>query len=171
MRWLSFFILAYIALGLQTGLARAMQWNSATPNFVLIAMVFIAINAPREAALLGAFVLGGLDDMTSQGILGMMAFCYALSAAMILPIAKGLQRKHPATQFGLVLAAGVLTAGIVAVHGWVRPATGSIRPPVAGLFYSAIYSAILALILLPLLQRMSKLFRFQRTSRGYADGR
>ena len=34
MRWLSFFILAYIALGLQTGLSRAIQWDSATPNFV-----------------------------------------------------------------------------------------------------------------------------------------
>jgi rod shape-determining protein MreD len=166
MRWLSFFILAYVALGLQTGLARAIQWDSATPNFVLIAVIFIAINAPRDAALLGAFILGALYDLTSQGILGLQAFCYALSAAMILPIARGLQRKHPATHFGLVLAAGLLTAIIVTFHGMIRPVTGSIRPPVAPLFYSAIYSAILAPLLLALLQRISKLFRFKRSSRG-----
>ncbi len=165
MRWLSFFILAYITLGLQTGLARAIQWDSATPNFVLIAVIFIAINAPRDAALLGAFILGALDDMTSQGILGLLAFSYALSAAMILPIARGMQRKHPATHFGLVLAAGLLTAIIVAFHGMIRPVTGSIRPPTGPLFYSAIYSAVLAPFVLAGLQRMSKLFRFQRTSR------
>jgi rod shape-determining protein MreD len=165
MRWLSFFILAYIALGLQTGLSRAIQWDSATPNFVLIAVIFIAINAPRDAALLGAFILGALDDMTSQGILGLLAFSYALSAAMILPIARGMQRKHPAAHFALVLAAGLLTAIIVSFHGLIRPVTGSIRPPVGPLFYSAIYSAILAPIVLAALQRTSKLFRFQRTSR------
>ena len=45
MRWISFFILAYVALGLQTGISAAMQWRHAGPNIVLLAVVFIAMNA------------------------------------------------------------------------------------------------------------------------------
>jgi rod shape-determining protein MreD len=165
MRWLSFFVLAYVALGLQNGLAGAIEWKSATPNFVLIAVVFIAINAPRDAALLGAFILGVLHDMTSQGVLGLLALSYALTAAMILPIARGLHRRHPATHFALVLAGGIVTAIIVSLHEWIRPATEGVRPPVSPLFYSAVYSAILAPFLLALLQRMTRFFVFQRHSR------
>jgi rod shape-determining protein MreD len=166
MRWLSFFILAYIILGLQTGLARALEFNSAAPNFVLIAMIFIVLNAPRDTALLAAFILGSLHDMTSQGILGLLAFSYALAAAMILPIAKGLHRRHPATHFALVLAAGILTAIILSLQASIRPPTGALRPPTKILFSSALYTAILAPFLLPLLQRTAKLFHFQRSSRN-----
>jgi rod shape-determining protein MreD len=162
MRWVSFFILAYVVLGLQSGLATAMEWKSATPNFVLIAVVFIAINAPRDAALLAAFILGLLYDMTtSQGILGLMALSYALSAAMILPIAKGLHRRHPAAHFALTLSVGIVVAIIVALHEWIRPTTGAIRPSVLPLFYSAIYSAILAPIFIWVLQKFAGVFRFQ----------
>lgn len=166
MRWSVFFIFAYVALGLQTGLARAIEWNSAVPDFVLIAVIFILLNAPRDTALLAAFILGGLHDMTSQGVLGLWALCYALSAAMVFPIAKGLHRRHPAAQFALVLAAGIVTAIIISLHTWIRPPTGGQRPPILPLFSSAVYSAILAPFVLVILQRTSRIFRFQRNVRN-----
>jgi len=39
MRWIVYFILAYVAIGLQAGLAPFLTWNGASPNFVLLAVI------------------------------------------------------------------------------------------------------------------------------------
>jgi rod shape-determining protein MreD len=175
MRPLSYFLLAYITLGLQAGIARAMQWNTAAPNFVLLAVVFISLNAPRDAALLACFGLGAMQDLTSGGTMGLFAFSYGLVALFILAIQQAVYRKHPATHFILVMIAGILVAIILAIHGWFRPPGAQTAPdgshlpavhlPVLPLFYTAIYSAILAPFILGGLQRISRVFRFQSARR------
>ena len=157
MRWLSFFIFAYLTLGLQSGIARAMEWHSAGPNFVLLAVVFISLNAPRETALLACFMLGAMQDLTSQSTLGLFAFCYGLVALFIASIQQAVYRRHPVTQFILALLAGVLTAIILAIHGWIRPPS----PPISPLFVTAVYSAILAPFVLGGLQQIAGVFHFQ----------
>jgi rod shape-determining protein MreD len=170
MRWSIYFILAYVTLGLQTGIAQAMQVNSAMPNLVLLSVVFIAMNAPRDAALLGGFVLGALQDLSTRGTMGLYALSYGL-VAMFVSGARGLSRRdHPATQFSLTLGAGLMLAVVLAIHGWLHPAApatmeGGVQLPamrvaVLPLFYSAIYSALLAPIVLGILQRMKRVFRF-----------
>ncbi|MGD0387321.1 MAG: rod shape-determining protein MreD [Tepidisphaeraceae bacterium] len=163
MRWPSFFILAYVALGLQAGLARAIEWNGAVPNFVLLAVVFIALNAPRDAALLACFILGAMHDLTSQGTLGLLAFSYGLVATFVLGIQQAVRRRHPLTHFMLALLAGILTAIILSLHGWLRPPAAGAHAPILPLFYTAIYSAVLAPVLLAILQKMNRVFRFQRS--------
>src|SRR5204862_1426264 len=66
MRWLSYFILAYLMLGLQAGLAPYVRAGGAPPNFVLLTALFIALNAPRDASLLGCFGLGLMQDLRSE---------------------------------------------------------------------------------------------------------
>jgi rod shape-determining protein MreD len=175
MRPLSYFILAYITLGLQAGIARAMQWNAAEPNFVLLAVVFIALNAPRDTALLACFGLGAMQDLTSGGTMGLFALSYGLVALFILAIQQAVYRKHPVTHFMVAMIAGILVAIILAIHGWLRPPGAEILPdgqrlpavhaPVLPLFYTAIYSAILAPLILGGLQRISRVFRFQSARR------
>src|SRR5208337_5115367 len=165
MRWLSFFILAYIALGLQAGLARAIEWNGAAPNFVLLAVVFIALNAPRDAALLACFILGAMHDLTSQGTLGLLAFSYGLVATFVLGIQQAVRRRHPVTHFMLALLGGIVTAIVLSLHGWLRPPAAGIRAPILPLFTAAVYTAILAPFALGGLQRIGGFFRFQ-SSRG-----
>lgn len=166
MRWLSFFILAYLALGLEAGLARAIEWQNAAPNFVLIALVFIALGAPRDAALLGCFILGALHDFASQGTLGLLAFTYGLCGAMIVSLQSAVNRKHPLTHFIFALLAGLLAATILALHGWIRPPLEQLgRAPIWPLFSSAVYSAVIAPPLIFGLQKMSKVFRFQSSRR------
>ena len=171
MRWISYFILAYVALGLQTGMGRAMQVKNAGPNLVLLAVVFVGMNAPREAALLGAFVLGALQDLTSQGTMGLYCLSYALVAMFVVTARQALYREHPLTHFSLTLSGGLITAAVLAIHGWLRPpaagmgdgphaAAAAVRPAVLPLFYTAIYSAILAPIVLGVLQRMKRVFGF-----------
>ncbi len=50
MRWLPYFILAYVALGVQVGLGHYVSYKGAAPNLVLVAAVFIGLNAPPPAA-------------------------------------------------------------------------------------------------------------------------
>jgi len=165
MRWLSFFILAYIALGLDAGLARAIEWKAAPPDFVLLAAVFIALCAPHDTALLACFILGALHDLTGLGTLGLLAFSYGIAAVFIVSIQQAVNRQHPLAHFVLTGIAGMIVAVIVSLHGWIRPPLPGVHPPVMPLFYSAIYSAILAPFVLAALQKIRGVFHFQ-TSRG-----
>jgi rod shape-determining protein MreD len=165
MRWFPFFILAYLALGLQAGLARAIEWNSASPDFVLIAVVFLSLSAPRDAALLACFILGLLHDFTSHGTLGLLGFSYGLASVFVTAIQQAVNRNHIAVHFFLTVFVGFIGAIVLTLHGWLRPPAPGVHLPVLPLFYSAIYSAILAMLIVPLLQKISGVFHFQ-TSRG-----
>ena len=41
MRWLTYFILAYVIVGLQIGLGDYVRYQGAAPNLVLLAVIFI----------------------------------------------------------------------------------------------------------------------------------
>jgi rod shape-determining protein MreD len=161
MRWLTYFILAYLTLGLQIGLAAHIAIGGARPNLVLLAVIFIAINAPRDAALLGCFVLGLLQDLTTQQPLGVFALSYGLVAMFTISTQQIVYRGHPLTHFSLALVGSFLTDAVILLHGWVR---GPRISPML-LFYSALYTAILAPIVLGILHQLKKAFAFQSPRR------
>ncbi len=166
MRWSTIAILAYVTLGLQTGLSVAMDVGGAGPNFVLIAVIFICLNAPRDTALLAAFLLGALQDLTSQGTMGLYSFSYGLVGLMATSARQTVYREHALTHFSLVLAAGILTAMVLAVHDRLRPPGAGIRPSACAallcgdLFGAGGRSSPGAL------QRIKGVFRFQSSQRG-----
>jgi rod shape-determining protein MreD len=170
MRWLPYFILAYVTLGLQIGLGDYVSWHVARPNLVLIAVLFVALHAPRDAALLGCFSLGLLQDLLSQHPPGLYALSYGLVAMLAVGLQHVVDRDHPLTHAGLALAGGLLTAVVIALHTWLRPpgarlADGVALPPVRGpvlpLFASAIYTALVAPGVLWVLHRFRRAFAFQ----------
>ncbi len=167
MRWLSFFMLAYVAVGLQTGIAAAMQWHGAGPNLVLIAVVFISMNAPRDVGLLGSFILGALQDLTTGGALGLYAFSYGIVAIFVASARQVVYREHPLTHFSLTLMGGCVTGTVLAIHGWWRRHSAVPFPSESPLllFYTAVYSAVLAPFVLGVLQRMKRAFRFESPHR------
>lgn len=157
MRWLAYFILAYVMLGLQAGLGPFVSIGSARPNFVVLAVIFIAIFAPRDAALLGAFVLGLLQDLLTQQPLGIYAFSYGLVAMFTVSTQQVVYKGHPLTHFSLAFIAEFLTSGVIIAHGLIRGPW----PGFMGLFYSALYTACLAPLVLGILGRMKRGFAFQ----------
>ncbi len=166
MRWIVYFILAYVAVGLQVGLAPFLRYNDGSPNFVLLAVIFIALNAPREPALLGAFMLGMLQDlMTTQG-LGIYAFSYGLAAMFTISTQEIVYREHPLTHLTLGLVTGLITAVVLVLHAcapWLH-ATSPLKAP----FISAILTAAAAPFVLGALQQMKRLFAFKsERRRGY----
>jgi len=157
MRWISYFIFAYLALGFQMGISRAMETHNAGPNLVLLAVVFIAMNAPREGALLGAFILGTMQDLGTAGTMGLYAFSYGIVALFVLSARQVINREHLLTYFTVTLTGGCLTAFVLAIHGWLRPP----GMPMLSMFFTALYTAVLAPPVLWIMQRMRRVFRFQ----------
>jgi rod shape-determining protein MreD len=161
MRWIPFAIFAYVTLGLQTGMARALDWHGAGPNLVLVAMVFIGLNAPREPALLGALALGFMQDLASQQAMGLYALGFGLAGLLVISLRRTLFREHLLTHFLATFFAGLIVGGVLALHARVRPEGG--REPVMWmtLFYTAVYSGLLAPVVMWPLQRARKVFGFQ----------
>lgn len=158
MRWLAYFILAYFMLGLQIGLGGHLRVGSAWPNLVLLGVIFIAINAPRDAALLGSFGLGVLQDLTTQQPLGVFAFSYGLIAMFVVSTQQVVYRAHPLTHFSLALVGSVMTGIIMLLQGWIR---GPVTPSPMTIFYSSLYTAVLGPIVLGILGRVRRAFSFQ----------
>jgi len=161
MRWISYFILAYLAIGVQIGAGEFLRFGGARPDLVLLAVIYIAINAPREAALLGAFVLGLLVDLVGLHPLGLYAFGYGLVAMFVVSTQEIVYREHPMTHFTVALVASLLVSTIALIHGWIF---GPLLP-LGAQFSTAVYTAVLAPIVLGLLQRMKKAFAFKSRRR------
>jgi rod shape-determining protein MreD len=173
MRWLAYFILAYVAIALQIGLGPYLRYKGAQPNLVLLAVVFIALNAPRDAALLGCFCMGVLQDLVTQQPPGLFALSYGLTAMLAVSIHQVVYREHPLTHFTVALIGGLLTATVMLIHGWVHPAApktvapdgatvlAAIRLSPAVEFTRAAYTAVLAPVVIGLLQRSKRVFAFQ----------
>jgi len=174
MRWLPYFILAYLTLGVQIGLGDFVSWHGARPNLVLIAVLFVALNAPRDAALLGCFVMGAIQDLVTQQPPGLFALSYGLTALVVVGSHHVVNREHFLTYFGLALVGGLLTATVLLVHAWIHPgiprgpggASGATTLPAVRLsagteLTRAIYTAVLAPVVLSLLHRTKRFFAFQ----------
>jgi cell shape-determining protein MreD len=116
-----------------------------------------------------------MQDLTSGGTMGLFAFSYGIVALFIVAIQQAVYRRHPLTHFMLVLVMGIMVAMILAIHGWLRPPgpekspdgqhLAAVHAQIMPLFYTAVYSAILAPFVLGALQRMSRVFRFQSARR------
>lgn len=171
MRFLAYSILAYLAVALQIGLSPHIGYHGAAPNLVLLAVIFIAVNAPRDAALLGCFAIGLLQDMVTQQQPGLFAFSYGLVALFVVATQQVVYKGHPLTHFSLALVGGLITASVLLLHALVRPAAPHVKdgsvilPPIRlGTTLAleiVLYTAILAPFVLGLLQRTRGLFGFQ----------
>jgi rod shape-determining protein MreD len=157
MRWIVYFILAYVALAVQVGLTPYLRWQGASPNLVLLAVIFIAVNAPREPALLGCLCLGLMQDLLTQSPLGLYAFSYGLVGMFVISTQQLVYRSHPLTHFSLALFGGLLTAAVIYINGLVH------RPGVAAgtLFTTVLYTAVLGPFVLGFLQLARRPFAFQ----------
>lgn len=156
MRWIMYFILAYVALAIQVGATPYLRWQGAPPNFVLLVVLFITINAPREAALLAALCLGMMQDLLTQSPLGLYAFSYGLVGMFVVSTQQIVYREHPLTHFSLALVGGSLVAAVILVQSLIhRPGVGAMS-----LLTTTIFTAVLAPLVLGLLQRARRPFAF-----------
>ena len=163
MRWPAYFILVYLTVGLQIGAGESLRVHGARPDLVLLAVIFICVNAPRDAALLGAFGIGLVQDLVTLSPLGLYALAYSLAGLFAINSRELLHKGHPLAQFFLAFAASLAAAAVVLIHGWIKGPSASFTE----LTGSAAYTALLAPVILTLLNQMRKGFGFKRRSRAY----
>jgi rod shape-determining protein MreD len=168
-RWLAFLALAYVTMGLQLGLGPFIAYRGASPNLMLLAAVFVAVNAPRDVALIACFMLGLIQDLGTLQTLGLFAFCYGLIALIIVNTQQVVYKDHPLTHFSLTLGAGLATAAVIIAQGWLHPPPLMIDAKDAGKPFHisstleltrVIYTAILSPFVLGLLKYVKPMFGF-----------
>lgn len=173
MRWIPYFILAYLIIALQMGMGGYLRIGRAEPNLVLPIAVFIAINARREEGLFGAFILGLLQDLFTQAPFGLYAFSYGMVALFLVGAQASLSKDHPLTHAFMTLLAGLLVGAIVCFSDWAYPKLHALTDwpavSVSLAVQRALYTAAAAPFLLFFLVRIKGVFGF-RTSRGYHLG-
>ena len=160
MRTIAYLILAYVALGAQVGLGAFITVGGAPPNLVLLAALFLALNAPREPALMGCFGLGLMQDMLTQQSLGIFALSYGLVAMFVISTQQLVYREHPLTHVSIAFSASLIVAVITILHGLFRLDSEQ-RVAISKLFYVMLYTTALSPIVLGLLQKLRKAFGFQ----------
>lgn len=170
MRWIPYFILAYLAIALQMGLNGYLKIGRAEPNLVLPIMVFIAINARREEGLFGAFILGLLQDLFTQQPFGLYAFAYGMAALFIVGAQPALSKDHPLTHAFVTFLAGLLVGAIICFSDWAYPRLHGVTDWPAWsaslAVLRALCTAAVAPFLLFFLVRIKGIFGF-RKSRAY----
>jgi len=137
--------------------------GGATPNLLLPVVIFIALYASRESALIGVYVLGLMQDMLSQDPLGVYPLVYAslaLATRLTQPV---IHREHWLTHLVLGLAGGALHGVIL----WlVSVRLGGQTYSMELVINSSIYTAITTPIILRVLIRSKRLFGFQPDRRS-----
>ena len=161
MRLPAYFILAYVAIGLQLGAGEYLRIGSARPDLVLLAVIFIAIHAPREAALLGCFGIGAMQDLVTLSSLGVYALSYSLAGMFTISTQELVYKANPITHFALGLAGALLSGAVILVHGWIKGPSA----PISQVLANALYTAAVAPIVLGLLNLSRKAFSFRQPRR------
>ncbi len=157
MRFVPTILLAYLVLGIESGIAPFIGIKSATPNLLLPVVIFIALYAPRDAALLGTYVIGLMQDMLSQEPLGVHALVYGAVTFAVRLTQPTIHREHPMTHILLAVVGGGLQGVVLILVALRLPP----RPPISMLMISTLYTAALSPIILRVLHKMKRFFAFQ----------
>jgi rod shape-determining protein MreD len=165
MRWPAYFVLAYVCIGVQLGVGAYATVRGVGPDLVLLAVVFVALHAPRAEAMVGGLLLGAMQDLVTVQPLGLFAFAYGLTAAVLSRWATEVRRGHPLTHVAMALGGGIITGTLLVVHDWVHPAGAGVRIGPRTAVVSGLYTAVLAPIVIGPLDRLHRLFGFDTGSR------
>ncbi|HET6247017.1 MAG TPA: rod shape-determining protein MreD [Tepidisphaeraceae bacterium] len=177
MRFAAYFFLTYFMLGLQVGISRYITIHGAAPNLALLAVIYISLNAPRNAALLGSFAIGLTQDLLSAQTPGLYAFSYGLVAMMTVGLHHLVKRTHPITHLTVALIGGLITAFVLLLHSLIHPAAAAfvseghgklsaVRIPAGTEFVRVLYTAAIAPLVLYGLDKIRGVFAFQAQGRA-----
>jgi len=173
LRWLAYFILAYLMLGIQLGIGSYVSFRGVSPNLLLLVVVYISLNAPREEALLGSFLLGALQDLITLQPMGLFAFSYGIVALLVCWLADSVRRTHPLTHLSLTFMCAMVVGVLLLIHDLIRPVAmlyggtvvQAIRIGPRIVAVSAIYTTLLSPFVIFLLQQSNRLLAFDPNSR------
>ncbi len=168
MRWLMFALVAWVALGLETGLKPALQLGPTpiAPSFLVPVAVLVAMFAPSAVALWSCLILGVLADLTwsiprtDSGLatlIGPYALGYLLAGQLVLTLRGVMVKKNPLTMGFLAGAAAVVVnvvvVAIITLHTalYDEPILWSPTRQLLARLSAALYTGAIATLLAPFL--------------------
>ena len=170
MHWLTFVILAPAALTVQAAVAPRLELFTARPDFLLLLVVFLALYARSQDAVVAAWILGACADLMTIERFGLIALSYGLTAMSITSIREYLFRYRVVTQAVVTLTACLLvrTAWTLYYHRLYAPPSPLLRDWLIGGVMVSMYTAALAPPGFRVLLAMSQLLGIPRPGLGYA---
>lgn len=108
MRWFTFAILTAVLLTLQSSAAPWFEIFGARPDWLLVAVVFLALYARGYDAIIASWIIGACADLLTIERFGVLAISYALAAMLVTLSREYLLRYRARTQFAVVLVVGLL---------------------------------------------------------------
>lgn len=167
MHWLPTLLLAALTLALQTAVVPRLQPAGARPDLLLIVVVFFALRAPPRRAILFGWMVGFLADLLSVERMGLLSLTYASIAFLLISLRDSLFERGPVAQFFVTLFSSLAVQACWSVYVRILYAAsiGSLK----SLFLSALLTAILAPLVIALLNRAAPIFGLGRSS--HASGR
>jgi rod shape-determining protein MreD len=124
--------------------------GDATPNLVLVFGVVVTIAVGLEAGLVWAFVGGLALDVIAQRPLGSSSFALLLCVGGASVLARSFARLRPITPIGAVFVLSIGYSMILFLAFGALGAPLPVSDPLATVLPSAIYDAVLAAIVGPL---------------------
>lgn len=170
MRWLTFLLLAVIVLTLQSAVGPRLALLGARPDWLLVVVVFLALYAPPQDAVLGAALIGLGGDLLSIERLGLLVLSYVLAALVIVGVREHVFKNAHTTRFILTLVVGLaLRLGWTAYYRTLYDLSGSVGLELLQyVVWGAVYTACWAVPLHFGLVHYSQLFGFARPRYSYA---
>ena len=162
MRWLPFYILAYLFVAVQFALGGALRWGAWTPNIVLLFLLFIGMHAPVEQALMAGFMLGLMHDVIASHGIGTYALSYAIIGAIAVQLRAVMYSDHLVTHVAMPLLLGTGLLVYLLVRQWLR---NFYFAPVADVGFrsgmmSVLITSVLAVPVIGLLRKFRRPFSF-----------
>jgi rod shape-determining protein MreD len=140
------------AVVLETAWPEALRPAGVAPRFVLIAVVYFALNFGEERAM-GAGAFGGLlEDVVRGATLGHHVLCNVLVGYVVGRLGRRLIASHPAVKAGFVFLAATAHGVLFEfIHNIQEPQVSALRLIVVSVIPAAFYSAMVTpLIFIPL---------------------
>jgi len=146
MRWFRFAVLVLVATVLQTSLTGviALGRPDIKPDLLLILLVFFAIRADPQNAVLTSFAIGLAADLSSpvRGHMGPQIISFGVFGTLLADVHSILSIRRMPHQAATIFVVGVLTALLSHLLTFFRADAG-VTNPGAELLWQPLYSALL----------------------------
>ncbi len=156
MRWLTFAICAVVVITLQATIAPRLAWRGVAPDWILVLIVYFALNGRSIDVLIGAWILGALVDLqTLPAPMGFYSLTYALTAVIVYSVREYLFREHVLTYFFVTFVVCLGLKWVLGVHRLVTLGSDSgvfnimAREPFTAALLTALWGLPAYVVLLP----------------------
>jgi len=112
-----FFLVGIFSVLIQSTLFHLLPIGPIVPDLVLVLCVYLGLNHPSIAAVIGSFLLGYSIDIVSSPILGFNAFAMTLVYLVVYLCSRAIWLHHPIVSSVIVMLAA-LVKGMAMVVIW-----------------------------------------------------